>query len=310
MLACFGCYFLQLFFGCSFTGSCKAIISSSFIAKAAYSCSSAIHNNIACCYTAACPDSAFAAADAYKIASISCKSNIVIQSNLVFLATVCIRTYVTYSDVVTCGNSTVFECFCFYIFQLSIVYCVFISFTVRYAADFAVLVDTNNTIDCGAAIQHNYRCLTVSDGCNTCSQGYTGISVNYTGNIVQFTGKVNFYIVAIIANFDILMIAGILFTAEINGCFRCYLICCASFSGKLPAFIGICSCFLQLAYVYCVGIFSAFCYIDNLTFSTFTAYGYRISSVSYAACTQSNTAFTGNLCIMTENNSVINSCFG
>ena len=314
MLACFGCYFLQLFFGCSFTGSCKAFISNSFISKTAYGCFIAIHNNTACyyaacCYTAACPDSAFAAADAYKIASISFKLNIVIQSNIVLHTAVC-SFFRGYSNISTISNNTVLFCFCFYIFQLAIVYCVFISFTVRYAADFTGIIDTNNTIDCGAAIQHNYRCLAVGDACNTCSQSYTGISVNYTGNIVQFTGKVNFYIVAIIANDDILMIAGILFTAEINGCFRCYLICCTAFSGKLPAFIGICSCFLQLAYVYCIGICFACCYIDNLTVSVFAAYGYCISSVSYAAGTQSNTAFAGNLCIMTENNSVINSCFG
>ena len=73
-----------------------------------------------------------------------------------------------------------------------------------------------------------------------------------------------------------------------------------------------CFCFyiFQLAYVYCVGIFFACCYIDNLTVSVSAAYGYCISSVSYAAGTQSNTAFAGNLCIMTKNNSVINSCFG
>ena len=190
-LVCVICYFsnfLQLLFGCSLTGSCKAIISSGCIAKSAYGCSSAIHNNTACfytacCYFAACPDSAFAAADAYKsVRIISFKINIVLQSNIIFLATVFIEAFGYSNIIITIGNSTVFECFCFYIFQL--------------------------------------------------------------------------------------------------------------------------------AYVYCVGIFSAFCYIDNLTFSTFTAYGYRISSVSYTAGTQSNSAFTGNFGIMTENNSVINSCFG
>ena len=314
MLTCFGCYFLQLLFGCSFTGSCKASISSSFIAKSAYGCSSAIHNNIAsyytaCCYTAACPDSAVAATDAYHCAIIAEKMNIVIQSNFIFLATVFIGGF-SYSNIITIGNSTVFECFCFYIFQLAIVYCIFISFTICYAADFTGIVDTNNTIDCGAAIHHNYRFLAVGNTCNTCSQGYAGISINYTGNIFQFTGKFNFYIVALVANSNILMTAGILFTAEINGCFRCYLICCTAFSRKLPAFIGICSCFFQLAYVYCIGICFACCYIDNLTVSASAAYEYCISSVSYAANAQSNSAFTGTFGIMTENNSVINSCFG
>ena len=118
MLACFGCYFLQLLFGCSLTFAVsKASISSSFIAKPAYSCSSTIHDNTAIysaayCYTASCPDSAFATADAYKsVRIISCKINIVFQVNIIFLATVRIIFW-GYSNVVTCGNSTVFECFC------------------------------------------------------------------------------------------------------------------------------------------------------------------------------------------------------
>ena len=117
VFACFGCYFLQLLFGCSLTFAVsKAIISSSCIAKPAYSCSSTIHDNTAIYsaayyYTASCPDSAFAAADAYKIVSISFKSNIVIQSNFVFLATVFIGVF-GYSNISTIGNSTVFECFC------------------------------------------------------------------------------------------------------------------------------------------------------------------------------------------------------
>ena len=118
VFACFGCYFLQLLFGCSFTlAVSKTIISSSCIAKSAYSCSSAIHDNTAIysaayCYTASCPDSAFATADAYQsVRIISCKSNIVIQSNFVFLATVFIGVF-GYSNISTIGNSTVFECFC------------------------------------------------------------------------------------------------------------------------------------------------------------------------------------------------------
>ena len=113
VLACFSCYFLQLLFGCSLTFAVsKASISSSFIAKSAYSCSSAIHNNIACCYTATCPNRALAAADVYiSVVIISCKFNIVFQSNFVFLATVFIGVF-GYSNISTIGNSTVFECFC------------------------------------------------------------------------------------------------------------------------------------------------------------------------------------------------------
>ena len=77
----------------------------------------------ACCYTAACPDSAFAAADAYHCVIIAEKMNIVIQSNIIFLATIFIEAF-GYSNIITIGNSTVFECFCFYIFQLAYVYCI------------------------------------------------------------------------------------------------------------------------------------------------------------------------------------------
>ena len=133
----------------------------------------------ACCYSAACPDSAFAAADAYKsVRIISCKTNIVLQSNFIFLATVCIEAFVGYSNINTIiGNSTVFECFCFYIFQL--------------------------------------------------------------------------------------------------------------------------------AYVYCVGICSACCYIDNLTVSASAAYGYCISSISYAANAQSNTAFSRYRSTVADSNCII-----
>ena len=155
-----------------------------------------------------------------------------------------------------------FACFCFYIFQLTIVYCVGICSTCCNAMDLYTSLYTlaqSNTIT-----QNCHLRGTVTDACSIHSQGYTGISVNYTCNIVQFTGKVNFYIVAIVANGDILMIAGILFTAEINGCFRCYLICCATFSGKLPAFIGLFHCALQLCHIDCISILRTCSNVGNL----------------------------------------------
>ena len=106
--------------------------------------------------------------------------------------------------------------------------------------------------------------------------------------------------------------ADVLVTAEANisagfyvGCFGCNTV-----GIQIPTCISSVAYFLQLAYVYCVGSFTASCYIDNLTVSASAAYGYCISSVSYTAGTKSNSAFTGNFGIMTENNSVINSCFG
>ena len=93
----------------------------------------------ACCYTAACPDSAFAAADAYHCVIIAEKMNIVIQSNIIFLATVFIEAF-GYSNISTIGNSTVFKCFCFYIFQLAYVYCIGICFAFCYIDNLTISV--------------------------------------------------------------------------------------------------------------------------------------------------------------------------
>ena len=113
-LICIICYFtnfLQLLFCCSLTFAVsKAIISSSCIAKTAYGCSSTIHNNVACCYTAACPNRAIAAANVYKSVIISGKKNIVIQSNII-LHTAVFCLFRSYSNISTFGNNTMLACF-------------------------------------------------------------------------------------------------------------------------------------------------------------------------------------------------------
>ena len=211
MLACFSSYFLQLLFGCSFTlAVSKTIISSSCIAKSAYGCSIAIHKNIACCYTtccysAACPDSASAAADAYKsVRIISCKSNIIIQSNFVFLATVFIGGF-SYSNIITIGNST------FYIFQLAYVYSVGIfnacfnidNLTVSASAAYGYCI---SSVSYAAGTQSNtafsrYRstvadsnciircnCIFITEGNNIAYASDCVLVAHYKGigNIVQF----------------------------------------------------------------------------------------------------------------------------
>ena len=101
-------------------------------------------------------------------------------------------------------------------------------------------------------------------------------------------------------------------TSEVNISAGFYVGCFGSktVGRQVPALVGSFFYSVQLAYVYSISIGFASCYIDNLTVSASAAYGYCISSVSYTAGTQSNSAFTGNFGIMTENNSVINSCFG
>ena len=137
-LVCVICYFadfLQLLFGCSLTFAVsKAIISSSLVAKSADCCSSGIHNNVACCYTAACPNRAIAAADVYKSVIISGKKNIVIQSNLILHTTVfCL--FRSYSNIITLGNNTVLTCFSCYCMELATVYCISVFAACCYVDD-------------------------------------------------------------------------------------------------------------------------------------------------------------------------------
>ena len=95
-------------------------------------------------------------------------------------------------------------------------------------------------------------------------------------------------------------------TAEVNGSTGFNFSRVGDFfpGGKIPACIF--SCSLQLRYVYCIGICFAFCYIDNLTISVFAAYGYCISSVSYTAGTQSNSAFRRYRSTVADSNRLLN----
>ena len=155
MLACFSSYFLQLLFGCSLTGSCKAIISSSCIAKSAYSCSSAIHNNIACCYTAACPNRALAAADVYiSVVIISCKFNIVFQSHII-LHTAVFCLFRGYSNISALGNNTVFACFGCYFLQL--LFGCSLTFAVSKASISSSFI-AKSAYSCSSAIHNNIAC--------------------------------------------------------------------------------------------------------------------------------------------------------
>ena len=178
-----------------------------------------------------------------------------------------------------------FTCFGCYCIQLAYVYSVSIGFACCYAADLAVCSNSHLTqlSACGGV-----QCI-----------GLDGVYINV---FVQL----NLNLSAVMAYADVLV------TSEVNIIAGFYVGCFGSktVGRQVPACISSVAYFLQLAYVYSVSIGFACCYIDNLTVSASAAYGYCISSVSYTAGTQSNSAFTGNFGIMTENNSVINSCFG
>ena len=175
-----------------------------------------------------------------------------------------------------------------YFFQLAYVYSVSIGFACCYAADLAILVNGNLVVKLNAAIcKANAACAF------TCADdGF---------DILQLIFQLYFYISTIIAYFDIVV------TAEVNilagfyvGCFGCNTV-----GRQIPTLVGSFFYSVQLAYVYSVSIGSTCCYIDNLTFSTFTAYGYCISSVSYTAGTQSNSAFCTYASTAADSNCII-----
>ena len=152
-----------------------------------------------------------------------------------------------YANVSACFNLGMLECFCFYIFQLAIVYSVFICFAVCHAADFTGIVDTNNTIDCGAAIHHKYRCaLAINDGCSTCCtiQCQLSIAVGNGGNISQIACNIN-------------LVIGL-------AVFNCSFNCCILAIRQCSMFACFCFYIFQLAYVYCVSICSTFCNVGDL----------------------------------------------
>ena len=193
--------------------------------------------------------------------------------------------------ILTVRQGSMFTCFGCYCMQLATVYCVgrgAAYFACCYTGNLAILVNGNLVVKLNAAIcKANAACAF------TCADdGF---------DILQLIVQLYFYISTIMAYADVLV------TAEANilagfyvGCFGCNTV-----GIQIPTCISSVAYFLQLAYVYCVGTFSACCYIDNLTFSTFTAYGYCISSVSYAANAQSNAAFCTYASTAADSNCII-----
>ena len=228
VLACFSCYFLQLLFGCSLTGSCKAIISSSCIAKSAYSCSSAIHNNIACCYTATCPNRALAAADVYiSVVIISCKFNIVFQSHII-LHTAVFCLFRGYSNISALGNNTVFACFGCYFLQL-LFGC---SLTGSCKAIISSSCIAKSAYSCSSAIHNNIACCYTA----TCPNRALAAADVYISVVIisckfNIVFQLNLNIGTIIADVNVLV------TTEVNSFTGSYFRCFAAVSGQIPALV-------------------------------------------------------------------------
>ena len=251
-------------------------------------------------------------------------STIIAYFDIVVAAEVnsCIRCNFSRGFVTVCRKVPTLVSSFFYCIQLASVYCVSRicrNFAVCYAGNLAGIVNGNLIIKLDAII-----CKADAACAFTCA----GDGLN--ASQLFFQRNANFITIIAYLNVSIAI--------KFNFITRFYIRCIALFSFQLPTLACASSSFtylLQLCYVYCVSIFSTCCYIGNLTSNFFTLYrtAYRNSTISclpsntgfsfsstiakrvgscacYTAGTQSNSAFTGNFGIMTENNSVINSCFG
>ena len=187
-----------------------------------------------------------------------------------------------------------FTCFCFYIFQLTIVYCISIGSTCCYTGNLATFFNDNIiNLNLAAICKANATCTF------TCADdGF---------DILQLIVQLYFYFSAVMAYADVLV------TAEVNIIAGLYVGCvgCNTVGIQIPTCISSVAYFLQLCYVYCVSIFSTCCYVGNLASYAVTTHRYstfsslpgcirltvstiakRVGSCAcYTANAQGNTAF-------------------
>ena len=209
-----------------------------------------------------------------------------------------IRCYISSrGSIAVSGKIPAFICNIFYFFQLSYVCSISISYAFCYVANYIIISIQTALGDVSFTAKTN-ALLIIHEEVTSIYAVNIKISVQVNLNkgsiLVFFLAYGNIFIA----------------TAEVNSStgFNISRAGDCILGGKIPAFIGICSNlfdFFQLAYVYSVGIISTCCNIGNLTFSVSAAYGYCISSVSYAAYTQSNTAFSRYRSTTADSNSLI-----
>ena len=158
-------------------------------------------------------------------------------------------------------------------------------FACSYAADLAVLINGYLIVNLNIAAVQNDGGSAVGnliagyvDICQFCPfiSIYAILGCNVAGGFDSTVGTADAYIFAgQVAKHDILVqvnlnlsaimaYADVLVTAEVNSCIRCNFRCFATVSGKIPTLVGSFFYSVQLAYVYCVGIFSACCYAADL----------------------------------------------
>ena len=265
------------------------------------------------CNSASGFDSTVGTADAYIFAGQVAKHDILVQVNLVNFLTVKIGFFNV--DVTAVYNLAVFACFGCYCMQLAAVYSISgISgyCACCYARNLAVLINGYLIVNLNiAAIQNDGGSAVGNlvagyvDICQFCTliSIYAIFSCNVAGGFDSTVSTADVYIFAgQVAKHDILVQVNLVNLLTVNISFF-NIDVGAIYNLAVFACFG-CYC-MQLADVYCIGICFAFCYIDNLTISVFAAYGYCISSVSYTAGTQSNSAFRRYRSTVADSNCII-----
>ena len=195
------------------------------------------------------------------------------------------------------GQVPAFICICSYLFdffQLAYIYSISIINACSYVSDYFIVSIQAIFGNVSRATKANAHIIIHEE---VTSMNAVNIKVSVQVNLNK--GSI---LVFFLAYGNIFIVA-----AEVNitagfyvGCFGCKTV-----GRQIPTLVGSFFYSVQLAYVYSVSIGSTCCYIDNLTFSTFTAYGYCISSVSYTAGTQSNSAFCTYASTAADSNCII-----
>ena len=297
VLACFGCYCIQLAAVYCVSGICRnltccyaanfavlvndnLIIDFSITILQIYRCTLTVNNTCSTCCTIQCQFGITVADGLNVFQSIvqfnAYSSTFIAYADILVTAEVneCTGCYLSAgSSIAISGKCPACISSVAYFFQLAYVYCVSIGSTCCYAADFAVLVNDNLIIDFSITILQIYRCtLTINNACITCCTIKCQLStaVDNGGNISQIACNINLVISLAV--------------------FNCSFNCCILAVRQGGMFKCFCFDIVQLAYVYSVFIRTTGSYTANgailsyfyftINFSTATHKAYRCLTVS------------------------------
>ena len=205
-------------------------------------------------------------------------STIIAYCDVVVAAEVnfCIRCYINNFATVSGKIPTLVSSF-FYSVQLAYVYCIIIINACCYAADFALFVNSNLTIDCGQTANHEYRCSNaVLHACPAFAEyqltGVIADGLNACQILVQLNSVISYVVVLSFCSYCYIAVTAYGCAVCIYGVNHMSVICGSlvyisnvSATFNLSFSCGCCCAdVFQLAIVYSVSICSTFCYVSNL----------------------------------------------